>query len=145
MVFSKQSFCEKRSYSLVLDLGSRGPSTVTFIALLYVATCGGLVDTIIVNVKLLPANKRKISVNLFNLCVTLLPFVSRHYISKPLNYLRQCRDENCSWKRHSAVGRFCGNVQTPPLLFLCLARIMAWSLNPNTQILVRCAVDVMSI
>lgn len=38
-------------YSL---LGSRGPSTVTFMARWYVATCGGLVNTVIVNVKLLP-------------------------------------------------------------------------------------------
>lgn len=40
---------------LVFDLGSLGPSTVTLIALLYVATCGGVVETIIVNVKLFPA------------------------------------------------------------------------------------------
>lgn len=40
-----------RLYSL---LGSRGPSTVTFMARWYVATCGGLVNTVIVNVKLLP-------------------------------------------------------------------------------------------
>lgn len=39
---------------LVFERGSRGPSTVTLIALLYVANCGGLVDTIIVKVKLLP-------------------------------------------------------------------------------------------
>lgn len=35
-------------YSLVLDLGSLGPSTVTLIALVYVATCGGFVDIVIV-------------------------------------------------------------------------------------------------
>lgn len=40
--------------SLVLDLGSLGPSTVTFIALLYVVICGGCVDTVIVNEKLFP-------------------------------------------------------------------------------------------
>lgn len=40
--------------SLVLDLGSLGPSTVTFIALLYVVICGGDVDTVIVNEKLFP-------------------------------------------------------------------------------------------
>lgn len=45
----------KSVHLLVFDRGSRGPSTVTLIALLYVATCGGLVDTIIVNVKLFPA------------------------------------------------------------------------------------------
>lgn len=44
-------------YSLVLDRGSLGPSTVTLIALLYVATWGGLVDTIIVSVKLFPGKK----------------------------------------------------------------------------------------
>lgn len=42
---------------LVLDLGSRGPSTVTLMALLYVAICGGLVEIVIVNVKLLPEKK----------------------------------------------------------------------------------------
>lgn len=47
--------CCNKSDLLVFDLGSRGPSTVTLIALLYDATCGGLVDTVIVNVKLLPA------------------------------------------------------------------------------------------
>lgn len=44
---------------LVFDLGSLGPSTVTLMALLYVATCGGVVDTIIVNVKLFPAKMQK--------------------------------------------------------------------------------------
>lgn len=43
---------------LVFDRGSRGPSTVTLIALLYDATCGGLVDTVIVNVKLLPVKEK---------------------------------------------------------------------------------------
>lgn len=43
---------------LVFDLGSRGPSTVTLIALLYEATWGGLVETVIVSVKLLPATER---------------------------------------------------------------------------------------
>lgn len=41
-------------YLLVLDLGSRGPSTVTFIALDSVATWGGDVCSIIVSVKLFP-------------------------------------------------------------------------------------------
>lgn len=45
---------------LVFDRGSLGPSTVTLIALLYDATCGGLVETVIVNVKLLPVNKWKL-------------------------------------------------------------------------------------
>lgn len=49
--------CCNKSDLLVFDLGSRGPSTVTLIALLYDATCGGLVDTVIVNVKLLPARE----------------------------------------------------------------------------------------
>lgn len=48
-----------------MDLGSLGPSTVTFIALLYVVICGGDVDTVIVNEKLFPGklkerNKRKL-------------------------------------------------------------------------------------
>lgn len=46
-------------YLLVLDLGSLGPSTVTLIALLYVATCGGLVETVIVKVKLFPEKNEK--------------------------------------------------------------------------------------
>lgn len=46
-------------YLLVLDRGSLGPSTVTLIALLYVVTCGGLVDTSMVNVKLLPETNEK--------------------------------------------------------------------------------------
>lgn len=46
-------------YLLVFDLGSRGPSTVTLMALLYVVIMGGLVDTVIVNVKLLPAKITK--------------------------------------------------------------------------------------
>lgn len=46
---------DDKAYLLVFDLGSLGPSTVTLMALLYVATCGGLDDTIIVNVKLFPA------------------------------------------------------------------------------------------
>lgn len=41
-------------YSRVLERGSRGPSTVTLIALLYVATCGGDVLTVMVMLKLLP-------------------------------------------------------------------------------------------
>lgn len=41
-------------WCLVFDLGSLGPSTVTLIALLYVATCGGLVDTMMESVKLFP-------------------------------------------------------------------------------------------
>lgn len=45
---------KRLSYSLDLHRGSRGPSTVTFIALPYVATCGGLVEIVIVIVKLLP-------------------------------------------------------------------------------------------
>lgn len=44
-------------HSLVFDLGSRGPSTVTLMALLYVVTCGGDVDTVMVSVKLFPAGK----------------------------------------------------------------------------------------
>lgn len=54
---------------LVFDRGSLGPSTVTLIALLYDATCGGLVETVIVNVKLLPVNKWKL---LFSLSFRLL-------------------------------------------------------------------------
>lgn len=44
---------------LVFDLGSLGPSTVTFIALVSVATCGGCVCNIIVNVKLLPEKRKR--------------------------------------------------------------------------------------
>jgi len=42
-----------------LLLGSLGPSTVTFIAFVYVATCGGDVEIVIVNEKLLPMKKIK--------------------------------------------------------------------------------------
>jgi hypothetical protein len=49
-----QKACE---YILVLLRGSRGPSTVTLIALVYVATCGGFVLTVIVRVKLLPEDE----------------------------------------------------------------------------------------
>lgn len=46
-----------------LLLGSLGPSTVTFIAFVYVVTCGGDVEIVIVKVKLLPViegMKRKV-------------------------------------------------------------------------------------
>jgi hypothetical protein len=42
---------------LVLERGSLGPSTVTLMALLYVAICGGEELTVIVSVKLFPATK----------------------------------------------------------------------------------------
>jgi hypothetical protein len=48
-------------YSRVLERGSRGPSTVTLIALLYVAICGGEELTIIVRVKLFPVTIIKFS------------------------------------------------------------------------------------
>lgn len=49
----------KKSFSLrVLERGSLGPSTVTLIALLYVATCGGHDATVIVMLKLFPEMKR---------------------------------------------------------------------------------------
>lgn len=48
-------------YSLVLDRGSLGPSTVTLMALVYVATWGGVVDTVMVMLKLFPG-KREASV-----------------------------------------------------------------------------------
>lgn len=47
-------------YLLVFDLGSLGPSTVTLMALAYVATCGGHEFNMIVNVKLLPENTKTI-------------------------------------------------------------------------------------
>lgn len=60
-------------YLLVLDLGSRGPSTVTLMALLYVATCGGCVETVIVKVKLLPAiNKERPLINFVLISLILL-------------------------------------------------------------------------
>jgi hypothetical protein len=42
-----------------LERGSLGPSTVTLIALLYVAICGGEELTMIVRVKLFPGTKGK--------------------------------------------------------------------------------------
>lgn len=58
-----ERFCEGRSliYSLALLRGSRGPSTVTLIALLYVHTCGGLVAIVIVRLKLFPKIKIKLN------------------------------------------------------------------------------------
>jgi len=53
--FSADFILFRSWYLLVFDLGSRGPSTVTLIALLYVATWGGEDPTIIVSVKLFPA------------------------------------------------------------------------------------------
>ena len=46
-------------YLLVLLRGSRGPSTVTFIHLVYTATCGGLVLMEMVKLKLLPEMQSK--------------------------------------------------------------------------------------
>lgn len=46
-----------KAYLLVLDLGSLGPSTVTLIALVYVATWGGDVEMVIVIEKDFPTNK----------------------------------------------------------------------------------------
>lgn len=43
-------------YLHVFERGSLGPSTVTLIAFVYVATCGGLVDSVIVIEKLLPVD-----------------------------------------------------------------------------------------
>lgn len=62
--------------SLVLDLGSRGPSTVTFIAFESVATWGGDVCSIIVKVKLFPKQKNIYFV-LFSIIRT---FISEQFI-----------------------------------------------------------------
>lgn len=56
---------------LVFDRGSLGPSTVTLIALLYDATCGGLVDTVIVNVKLLPVKKKNLNIKMIGYGIIL--------------------------------------------------------------------------
>lgn len=48
------NFNNHKIHSLLLDRGSLGPSTVTFIAFVYVVIWGGDVDTVIVSVKLLP-------------------------------------------------------------------------------------------
>lgn len=57
-------FCEIQALCMlglrVLERGSRGPSTVTLIALEYVATCVGEPATEIVNVKLFPVINEKI-------------------------------------------------------------------------------------
>lgn len=47
-------------YSLVLDRGSLGPSTVTLMALVYVATWGGVVDTVMVMLKLFPGKRASV-------------------------------------------------------------------------------------
>lgn len=52
------SYYEKKEiYLLVFERGSLGPSTVTLIALAYVATWGGELLIMIVKVKLLPRKK----------------------------------------------------------------------------------------
>ena len=48
---------KKKRCLRVLLLGSLGPSTVTFMHLVYMATCGGLELTIITRLKLFPANR----------------------------------------------------------------------------------------
>lgn len=48
-----------KPWCLVLDRGSLGPSTVTFIAFWYVATWGGDVASIIVKVNDLPVKKKE--------------------------------------------------------------------------------------
>ena len=51
--FTKDTQCYG-CHLLALLLGSLGPSTVTLIAFIYVQTCGGLVATVIVRLKLFP-------------------------------------------------------------------------------------------
>ena len=51
----------QRGVSSDLRLGSLGPSTVTFIALLYVAICGGSVATVTISVNIFPAHMKKSS------------------------------------------------------------------------------------
>jgi hypothetical protein len=48
---------------LVLERGSLGPSTVTLMALLYVAICGGEELTVIVSVKLFPETRQSAVMN----------------------------------------------------------------------------------
>jgi hypothetical protein len=55
--YSARLLCAHKLHSRVLERGSRGPSTVTLIALLYVATCGGDVLTVMVMLKLFPATE----------------------------------------------------------------------------------------
>lgn len=43
----------------IFDLGSRGPSTVTLIAFVYVVISAGIVDMHIESVKLFPANRKR--------------------------------------------------------------------------------------
>lgn len=87
---------------LVFDLGSRGPSTVTLIALLYDATCGGLVDTVIVNVKLLPAMKENrkmwLSFDYYFCCVDQCRRLQRHNISQSQSTIRQFKNYNNTGK-----------------------------------------------
>lgn len=68
-------------YSRVLERGSRGPSTVTLIALLYVAICGGEELTIIVSVKLFP-----VTINEFQ--SLFLKSVEEISVSQSLSLLR---------------------------------------------------------
>lgn len=61
---------------LVFDRGSRGPSTVTLIALVYVATWGGVVDTVMVMLKLFPVTENGIVqlVSLGNIILSSINF-----------------------------------------------------------------------
>ena len=56
-VYNEEKGCNR--YLHVLERGSRGPSTVTLIAFVYVATCGGLDDMVIVTEKLFPVKSSK--------------------------------------------------------------------------------------
>jgi len=66
----------------VLDRGSLGPSTVTLMALLYVVTCGGLLATVILNVKLLPAKNIVVQRRL-TLCTQPQKYVKMLKVKQP--------------------------------------------------------------
>lgn len=91
-------------YLLVLERGSRGPSTVTLIALLYVAICGGFVDTVMVNVKLFPVTRpntqkeNEIQFNKFMTGSSSNVFYTRMYPhSRPQNIGRLSHRKNQSY------------------------------------------------
>lgn len=77
----------KRINSLVFDLGSLGPSTVTLIAFVYVATWGGELLIVMVSVKLFPKIKTKTSVKTFTILWLNLNLVwfTESQISKVFN------------------------------------------------------------
>ena len=74
----------KTTILLVLLLGSRGPSTVTLMAFWYSAIWGGLVNTAIDSVKLLPATEQPCSLSIYRIYQQQSVYQSRIYHGQPV-------------------------------------------------------------